>query len=149
MEYKTCTNCDQLFCKSENCQLHLRVVHKHVKPPKQFVCDICSTVFNKRDNLMQHIANVHHGNKKYKCNACGKSFTRSNNLKQHQKIKNCKLKNSPEISSNGHDGTTVVTKEHLDLCKCLVCGANYKNLAALEKHSNEEQHRYKTYIFQT
>ena len=137
-----CTNCDQIFCKSENLQTHSQVVHKHVKIPKKFVCDICSSVFNKMDNLKQHIANVHHGNKKYKCNTCSKSFTRSNNLKQHQRTSNCKLKNTVTVTiPNGH-GTKVVTKEHLQLYNCLVCGANYKNLAALEKHSNEEQHRY-------
>ena len=142
LEYKSCTHCDQIFCQNENWQTHLRVVHKHVKIPKQFMCDICSSVFNKMDNLKQHIGNVHHGNKKYKCNTCSKSFTRSNNLKAHQRTSNCKLKNTVKVTiPNGH-GTKVVTKEHLQLYNCLVCGANYKNLAALEKHSNEEQHRY-------
>ena len=153
LEYKSCTHCDQIFCQNENWQTHLRVVHKHVKIPKQFMCDICSSVFNKMDNLKQHIGNVHHGNKKYKCNTCGKRFTRSNNLNQHQRKKcSSKLKKSspPPATAltndlpNGQHGTTIgITKEHSsDLCKCLVCGANYKNLAALEKHSNEEQHRY-------
>lgn len=47
---------------------------------KQYTCDTCSKVFNRKYNWMQHKL-VHSDEKNFKCAVCGQEYKSKNNLK--------------------------------------------------------------------
>lgn len=68
---------------------------------KPFKCDICKKRYTRKDNMRDHILEVH-ANKKKKCDFCGEKM-RSTSLHRHVKMcckKNLKKKNKKNIKSN-------------------------------------------------
>ena len=60
-----------------------------LKPRKtyQIPCKICMKIFNRKDNLKQHIKSVHERKKPHKCEKCSRQFAQKSHLSKHQKNK--------------------------------------------------------------
>ena len=54
-----------------------------VKPTINFKCDNCSKAFNREENLIRHISEVHIQAVKFSCKHCGKLFKRKQHLDVH------------------------------------------------------------------
>ncbi|XP_047541945.1 zinc finger protein 816-like [Vanessa atalanta] len=105
-----CQKCDKLFKTMENLKGHIELEHDTDK--KQYVCESCGRVFNRKDYLNKHKLThtgeklhvcphcgfrarqrssltvhirKHTGERPYRCNVCPQRCVSSSNLRAHQK----------------------------------------------------------------
>ena len=55
----------------------------HCNAEGQWICTICNSTYNRKDNLKSHIDTVHKGKKKFFCELCNKGFVRRIHLQTH------------------------------------------------------------------
>ena len=46
-------------------------------------CDLCTKIFSQSHHLKEHISSVHERNKQFKCEYCNKAFTSKGNMDRH------------------------------------------------------------------
>ncbi|CAH8570052.1 unnamed protein product [Dicrocoelium dendriticum] len=76
----TCAFCNKVFTKNCNLNLHIRAVHKGVKP---FECTMCYKGFSRNSDLHKHVDAVHKGLKPFGCHVCRRNFSQKSSLKRH------------------------------------------------------------------
>ena len=122
----SCEECGKTFTSGRNLERHSEMVHKGFK----FECDICESVFSRKDVLQrhkreQHLAlekhNVHYVPRLAKiivknCSQCGKTFKRESDLKRHL--------------NKVHIQEEVNMEEYT----CELCGKNFKWKTSLSRH---------------
>ena len=90
-----CDTCDKMFTQKKHLKQHQEIVHGQQRPDvlnlkslqKANTCHICGSIFNRADNLTQHIKRAHIKSKKeFTCQYCGKKFDRKWTLSRHIKI---------------------------------------------------------------
>ena len=59
--------------------------HRRLHEGERHACQVCTSLFNRKDSLNEHIKSVHQGEKPYPCTECGKDFSHRGNLRQHIK----------------------------------------------------------------
>ena len=89
-----CDKCGQRIAR-KHMKMHHRNVHQQVilkghrkpvklnEPTKTFKCEECKRAFNREENLIRHISEVHIGADKLSCKYCGKLFKRKQHLNVH------------------------------------------------------------------
>jgi len=94
-------------------------------------CNTCEKHFSRKDNLLQHLVEVHANNynKRYQCPICIKRFSRERNLKQHinnlhGEIGELKLKIDQELRK-GYEFA------------CDVCEKRFRTQNNLYQHKNQ------------
>ncbi len=76
-----CDECGKGFALKGALQIHVKGVHKGIKPHQ---CEICQACFSQRPNLTLHMRK-HTGEKPYSCDICLRRFARLGDCNQHQK----------------------------------------------------------------
>ena len=84
----------------------------------EFSCEQCSTTFETKLKLMEHIESVHY---KEQCVDCSSKFSRLDRFKMHRKIKHGR-------AHQVHDDMTL---------KCKVCEKVFSSKSALKRHTRE------------
>lgn len=69
-----CRECKNVFDTKEALRLHTTEVHRTAKTDKKYICEICSRIFNKMNNLNQHRL-THTGEKNFSCDICKGKYT--------------------------------------------------------------------------
>ena len=96
----TCPKCKESFETNINLQEHMKAMHrtafegrKSVKEKVNYLCHLCSKVFNVQSSLKEHLNSVHYQIRDHKCDICGKAFPNRNKLKYHVERAHEKIKN--------------------------------------------------------
>ena len=50
---------------------------------QEWRCDVCNSVWKRKENLRAHVAQVHEKNKPFKCSFCGYGAARKDSVKSH------------------------------------------------------------------
>ncbi|WP_330925525.1 C2H2-type zinc finger protein [Candidatus Sororendozoicomonas aggregata] len=108
-----CPHCDKLFYRTDRYRIHVRN-HTGERP---FPClhPGCGKAFTTNRDLIQHRAQVHMGERRFKCQHCQKSFKRSTHLKVHIKTVHGETSNQVVTTTNTEtlpDGTTTAYISH-------------------------------------
>ena len=91
---------DKHFTKKYNLQRHLTRQYDCKINPKQHTCELCHTVFNRKEHLYRHTNKLRKCNvaTDFDCGWCSKSFSNNSNLSRH--INTCKVKcNQDQLES--------------------------------------------------
>lgn len=89
-----CENCDKTFHQKKHLKRHRETIHGLQNPdiinfkssPKNHICNICGSIFNRADNLTRHMKSAHVPKvKDFACMYCEKKFDKKWNLSRHEK----------------------------------------------------------------
>lgn len=75
-----CPDCDLRFDAKRALRRHQFDTHRPPKPEKRYICEICSRVFNRINNLNQHRV-THSGEKNFSCDICQRKVSTKQVLK--------------------------------------------------------------------
>eukprot|EP00088_Acartia_fossae_P040268 TRINITY_DN4192_c0_g1_i1.p1 TRINITY_DN4192_c0_g1~~TRINITY_DN4192_c0_g1_i1.p1 ORF type:complete len:546 (+),score=113.23 TRINITY_DN4192_c0_g1_i1:64-1701(+) len=103
---------NSIIKKSEDLGVDDKKEYDEDKPPEVFQCPECQIILKTKNNLRNHINNIHKG-EKVTCDVCGFVTANLNYLKQHKKL------NHPA----GDDSVT-----------CDICNKTVKNRTYLKMH---------------
>lgn len=113
------------------------------KKPETFVCTVCSSSFDKRKYLQQHIRRMHSDScGRYKCSQCTRDFNSSTSLENHlkahagKKTQACKLCNKTfaTLSSlQSHMQLHSGTRPYL----CKYCGKDFAQIRGKINHEKK------------
>lgn len=92
-----CNKCETSFMREDNLEAHMINVHNYVekskntyfpvnRESKQYVCDICDSVFKTKGVLNRHKKSVHDRENYFQCRYCQKEFNRKDNAQKHSQI---------------------------------------------------------------
>lgn len=90
-----CNVCGRRFTRSDHVKQHLKT---HLPQREKNNCRICSTKFNTRQGLYNHLQQTHNIDKIFTCSKCGEAFDDPDKLKSH-KISHDKLQ-QPEVTES-------------------------------------------------
>ena len=132
-----CAKCDISFKKVHHKQRHDKVIHYE----QEINCELCSQVFNRKDNLDRHLRSYHDFNNTQECSDCKRQFSLKSNLKRHIDAKY-------DISGNVANTCLVCNKDfcskrdlnsHMKLHQntCDKCGSMFSTKSALATHKLE------------
>ncbi|XP_034839018.1 zinc finger protein 600-like [Maniola hyperantus] len=138
-----CAICDAGFGSPTGLALHLSRGHNSFNQgfPE---CDLCGRVFTRRQNIINHMINVHlQTNPLFSCHLCDKTFTTERNMKRHLNILHnpavaCLRCNYCLRIFRGRDGLIAHIQSHertlTGLIKCQMCEKIYTNNKNLKRH---------------
>ena len=75
---------------------------------RPFKCSICNKKFCSKNNLQQHVSEVHEKNKPFKCSTCDKRFGKKFGQQRHE-ARSCKKKNTWA----GHEGPALTVAPNI------------------------------------
>lgn len=136
-----CTDCPKDFESQAAFDTHLVLEHFQETPDGDFICPVCSKVFNSRRCLRQHSRTHQDRNaRKHRCRYCEKAFNFGHHLKIHERIH---TKQKPFSCSTC--GKTFASKDrlanhhlqHVDEPRyaCELCSACFRSKKVLKMHS--------------
>lgn len=92
IEFRNITNAPPTPQRTTNIQRETSVQKYIIKRGNKYICDYCQKVFNLRQNILEHLRNVHAlGLQQWTCKKCASKFWTDTELQQHHKQK-CKKK---------------------------------------------------------
>ncbi|CAG5043405.1 unnamed protein product [Parnassius apollo] len=123
-----CNKCHKVFASKFTLRTHRKIhLRKHS-------CDYCTKKFAKIDNLIVHVANIHHI---FMCQACDYTTKKYKDLQEHQKCHLSPRESTDTDSSisfdNGITHTNVVTKTNTPCPKVQVINPVNENYVTQEK----------------
>ena len=77
-----CSFCEDFSCVLKS-DLKQHELTTHCNEEGQWICTLCNSTYNRKDNLKSHIDTVHKGKKKFFCELCNKGFLRKIHLQTH------------------------------------------------------------------
>ena len=83
--YFRCSFCEDFSCVLKS-DLKQHELTTHCNEEGQWICTICNSTYNRKDNLKSHIDTVHKGKKKFFCELCNKGFLRRVHLQTHAAV---------------------------------------------------------------
>ena len=96
----------------------------HEGKEMEYKCKLCDQSYSDKQQLKEHISNIHHGMKKHKCEKCDKTYTDQRNLRIH-------LKNYHKLKIKEVQKPKKFVEKNF---KCEICYQMYSTKGSLKSH---------------
>ncbi|KAL0613521.1 Zinc finger protein 521, partial [Plecturocebus cupreus] len=113
-----CSQCEEGFDFPEDLQKHIAECHPECSPNEDraaLQCVYCHELFVEETSLMNHMEQVHGGEKKNSCSICSESFHTVEELyshmDSHQQPESCNHSNSPSLVTVGYTSVSSTTPD--------------------------------------
>uniref|UniRef100_A0A480ZI45 Zinc finger protein 521 n=1 Tax=Sus scrofa TaxID=9823 RepID=A0A480ZI45_PIG len=113
-----CSQCEEGFDFPEDLQKHIAECHPECSPNEDraaLQCVYCHELFVEETSLMNHMEQMHGGEKKNSCSICSESFHTVEELyshmDSHQQPESCNHSNSPSLVTVGYTSVSSTTPD--------------------------------------
>ncbi|XP_065788494.1 zinc finger protein 521 isoform X1 [Muntiacus reevesi] len=113
-----CSQCEEGFDFPEDLQKHIAECHPECSPNEDraaLQCVYCHELFVEETSLMNHMEQMHGGEKKNSCSICSESFHSVEELyshmDSHQQPESCNHSNSPSLVTVGYTSVSSTTPD--------------------------------------